>query len=47
MNYNESQLKQFIKEFGADKTEPAEKLTIKKKDLIEKKGEIVVLKSAV
>ena len=31
MNYNESQLKQFIKEFGADKTEPAEKLTIKKK----------------
>ena len=47
MNYNESQLKQFIKEFGADKTEPMEKLTIKKKDLAEKKGEIVVLKSAV
>ena len=47
MNYNESQLKQFIKEFGADKTEPVEKLTIKKKDLVEKKGEIVVLKSAV
>ena len=47
MNYNESQLKQFIKEFGADKTESLEKLTIKKKDLVEKKGEIVVLKSAV
>ena len=31
MNYSESQLKQFIKEFGADKTEPMEKLTIKKK----------------
>ena len=45
MNYNESQLKQFIKEFGADKTEPMEKLTIKKKDFTSrKKGEIVVLK---
>ena len=31
MNYNESQLKQFIKEFGADKTESLEKLTVKKK----------------
>ncbi len=47
MNYNENQLKQFIKEFGADKTESTEKLTIKKKDLAEKKGEVVVLKSAV
>ena len=47
MNYNESQLKQFIKEFGAGKTEPAEKLTVKKKDLADKKGEVVVLKSAV
>ena len=41
MNHNESQLKQFIKEFGADKTEPAEKLTIKKKDLIEKKEKLL------
>lgn len=47
MNYNESQLKQFLKEFGAGKTEAGEKLTIKKKDLAEKKGEVVVLKSAV
>lgn len=47
MNYNESQLKQFIKEFGAGKTESVEKLTIKKKELAEKKGEVVVLKSAV
>lgn len=47
MNYNESQLKQFIKEFGAGKTEAGEKLTIKKKDLVEKKGEVFVLKSAV
>src|SRR3990167_7093871 len=47
MNYNESQLKQFIKEFGAGETTAADKLTVKKKDLAEKKGEVVVLKSAV
>jgi len=47
MNYNESQLKQFVKEFGADGVAPADKLTIKKKDLAEKKGEVVVLKSVV
>ena len=45
MNYNESQLKQFIKEFGAGEAMAADKLTIKKKDLIDKKGEVVVLKS--
>jgi len=45
MNYNESQLKQFIKEFGAGETTAADKLTVKKKDLAEKKGEVVVLKS--
>src|SRR3989338_7001773 len=44
MNYDESQLKQFIKEFGACGTVAADKLTIKKKDLAEKKGEVVVLK---
>ncbi|MEK7070154.1 MAG: MBL fold metallo-hydrolase [Patescibacteria group bacterium] len=47
MNYNEIQLKQFIKEFGAEEVMPADKLTIKKKDLADKKGEIVVLKSVV
>lgn len=47
MHYNENQLKQFIKEFGANGTTPAEKLTIKKKDLADKKGEVVILKSAV
>lgn len=47
MNYNENQLKQFIKEFGSGEIASADKLTIKKKDLIEKKGEIVVLKSVV
>ena len=45
MNYNESQLKQFIKEFGAGEATAADKLTIKKKDLTDKKGEVVVLKS--
>ena len=45
MNYNESQLKQFIKEFGAGEATAADKLTIKKKDLADKKGEVVVLKS--
>ena len=44
MNYNESQLKQFIKEFGAGEATAADKLTIKKKDLADKKGEVVVLK---
>src|SRR3990167_6825979 len=44
MNYNENQLKQFIKEFGAGETTAADKLTVKKKDLAEKKGEVVVLK---
>src|SRR3989339_609096 len=44
MNYDESQLKQFIKEFGAGEATAADKLTIKKKDLAEKKGEVVVLK---
>ena len=47
MNYNESQLKQFIKEFGAGEVTAADKLTIKKKDLADKKGEVVVLKPAV
>ena len=45
MNYNESQLKQFIKEFGAGEAAAGDKLTIKKKDLADKKGEVVVLKS--
>ena len=41
MNYNEIQLKQFIKEFGEEEVMPADKLTIKKKDLVDKKGEIL------
>lgn len=33
----------FLKEGGAEKVKPLDKLTIKKKDLLEKKGEIIVL----
>jgi len=39
-------LKTFLKEEGGDKIAPIEKLTIKKKDLDEKEGEIVILKSS-
>lgn len=46
-NYDESHLKQFIKELGAETPSSAEKFTIKKKDLMDKKAEIIVLKSAV
>lgn len=38
-------LKHFLKEAGEEKTAPEEKLTIKKKDLEGKEGEIVVVKS--
>ncbi len=44
MHYNDSTLKQFLKEGGEDKLESIDKLVVKKKDLEGKKGEIVVLK---
>ncbi len=48
MDYGEDRqkdaLKNFLKEGGSDKVEPIEKLTLKKKDLEGKDGEIVVLK---
>lgn len=44
MNYNEQSLKQFLKEAGETKVEPIDKLVVKKKDLEDKEGEIVVLK---
>lgn len=43
MNYDEKTLKAFLKEAGQDGVESIEKLTIKKKDLEGKEGEIVVL----
>ncbi|MBP9763580.1 MAG: MBL fold metallo-hydrolase [Candidatus Pacebacteria bacterium] len=39
-------LKRFLEEGGAEDTTAVEKLTVKSKDLIGKKGEIVVLKSS-
>ncbi len=43
MGYDKKQLTDFLKEMGSE-TKPVEKLTIKKKDLVDKKGEVVVLK---
>lgn len=42
MDYNEQSLPIFLKEAGAEKIEPVEKLTIKKKDIEGKLGEIVL-----
>lgn len=43
MNFDEKSLKAFLKEGGGEGTKPIEKLTIKKKDLEGKEGEIIVL----
>jgi L-ascorbate metabolism protein UlaG (beta-lactamase superfamily) len=43
MQYDAASLKSFLKEAGAEKTEAADKLTVKKKDLDGKQSEIVVL----
>lgn len=42
MDYNEKSLPIFLKESGAEKVEPVEKLTIKKKDIDGKLGEVVL-----
>ena len=42
MDYNEQSLPIFLKEAGAEKVEPVEKLTIKKKDIEGKLGEVVL-----
>jgi L-ascorbate metabolism protein UlaG (beta-lactamase superfamily) len=39
-------LKDFLKESGDEKIKPLEKLTIKRKDLVGKEGEVMVLKSS-
>ena len=46
MDYDESSLKNFLKEMGEEKAEIAGKLTLKKKDLDGKEGEVIVLKPA-
>lgn len=43
MHYNDTALKAFLKEEGVDNGKPLEKLTVKKKDLLEMESEIVVL----
>lgn len=43
MNYSESSLKTFLKEGGSEGLKPIDKLTIKKKDLEGKEGEIIIL----
>ena len=40
---NKDALKAFLKEAGSEDTKPIEKLTVKKKDLDDKEGEIIVL----
>ena len=45
MHYDQAGLKAFLKEAGAEGVKPVEKLTVKKKDLDGKEGEIVVLES--
>ena len=42
MDYDEKTLPIFLKEAGAEKREPVEKLTIKKKDIESKLGEVVL-----
>ena len=45
MDYDDSSLKAFLKELGEDKTEAVEKLTLKRKDLDNKEGEVVIFKA--
>lgn len=45
MHYDEKALKAFLKEESAEDVKPEEKLTLKKKDLADKEGDIVVLTS--
>ena len=42
-DYTDATLKAFLKEAGAEKTEAIDKLVLKKKDLADKQGEVMVL----
>lgn len=44
MHYDKQSLSKFLKESGEDSVTPQDKLTIKKKDVMGKEGEVVVLK---
>jgi len=45
MDYDDTTLKVFLKEMGEEKAEITEKLTLKRKDLDGKDGEVIVLKA--
>jgi len=45
MNFDDKSLKTFLKEGGDEGVKPIEKLTVKKKDLEDKEGEIIVLET--
>ena len=45
MDYDAGTLKAFLKEMGEEKAEVVDKLTLKRKDLDNKEGEVIVLKS--
>jgi len=46
MDYDATTLKAFLKEVGEEKAEVTEKLTLKRKDLEGKEGEVVVIKAS-
>jgi L-ascorbate metabolism protein UlaG (beta-lactamase superfamily) len=46
MDYDDASLKSFLKEMGEEKAEVSEKLTLKRKDLEGKDGEVIVLKAS-
>lgn len=41
--YDDKTLKQFLKEAGEESVKPVDKLTLKRKDLVDKEGDVVVL----
>ena len=43
MDYDKDSLKLFLKESGAEGTQPVDKLTVKKKDFIGKQGAVVII----
>ena len=46
MDYDDASLKLFLKELGEEKAEVVDKLTLKRKDLEGKEGEVIVLKAS-
>ncbi|MFA6177619.1 MAG: MBL fold metallo-hydrolase [Candidatus Paceibacterota bacterium] len=45
MDFDENTLKLFLKEIGEEKAEAVDKLTLKRKDLDNKEGEVIILKT--